>query len=1818
MPEKLLDPIQSPAPVAPSFRAWNDFSSVRNAFYNNAMEGIKERFSNLENNTHRLELDELKYDDKLPTLADETEAINSRHDLSRKLYGKYRLLNKTTGTVVAERPALVANIPHVTKRGTFIRNGHEYILFNQQRLKPGVYTRQKKDGDYETQFNILPGSGRGFRMNLEKESGLFKFQIGQGSVRAYPVFRALGYSDEMLKSIWGEDLWRRNSASKSSGKEVVKFASELAHAKDLVDEKNAAQKLPEIFARMKLDKIVTKRTLGKAFDTLSPEALLAANRKLLQVYRGEVSPDERDASDFQSFHSAEDYIKDNFKKDAASAARKLLWKASFNNNLDAIPQAALTDTVSRLFNETRLGAMITQVNPLEILDLHNKITRMGEGGIGDQRAISKDARGVQPTHLGIMDPLRAPECFDASTEVMTDSGWKPWPLVTKETKLACLINGRLEFNIPESLFAAPYKGIMYGAKNTHIDYLVTPNHRVYSRYKGNLRSGKLTNYNIRTAEQVHNKHRLVKSSGHIPYEPLEPQLEFTLPEVDICSNAQNRAVGPIDMELWLDFLGWYLSEGSVYYSEDKCKYSTEISQSKIANPENVKYITALLTKLPFAFSYSEEAGKFTIAGKQLATYLKQFGKSDTKYLPDYVFNASAAARQKLFASLLLGDGRTSRFGDKRTYCTGSAQLAKDFEKLCFSLGKSSKLSTYVDNRKESYLNVNEIYIHTRTERELCAKPARRSVSDYYVVEDYDSMVYCATVPGNLLYVRRNGCLGFWSGNSQAIGLDQRIAYRTYKGADGQVYTEVRDPKTGEDKTVSASAVVNSTVAFPGEMASDKKFVVAMANGKVQLVDRKKVNFEIPYGEDMFSPLTNMIPLMAHAKGQRMLMGARMATQAVSLADPEARLVQSKDTRTGRSFDELFSSELGAVYADKPGVIKEVSADKIAVQNEDGTESNYEIYNNFPFNTKGFLHNTTSLTPGVKIGKGQLLARSNFTDASGRAAYGKNLNVAFHPYNQYTHDDGIVVSENCAKKMASEQMYKHKLDKFDNVDDVDFKRYVSLFPDRFKREQLQNIDPDTGIVRVGSVVNPGDPLILGIGKTNDQTLSAIMKHKKNFFNDAADTWEYKNPGVVTDARKSRGGWQVIVKAKTPISEGDKLANSYGGKGVVSKVVPDEQMPTNEAGEPIDIIVSPAGLVSRVNPAQIIESMLGKVAKKTGVPYVLNTFNNKDMMQFAIDEMKKHGISDTETIYDPVTGRNIPKVFTGNMYFMRLYHMAEDKISARNTGLYGSDFSPAKGGDEMQQSKRLGNLDINALVTHGATEVLKDRMVRAQQNDDYWRMFRMGYEPPTPKVYEPYERFINYVRGSGAQIVKDGSKTHLFPMTDKAVDELAKDELTSADTVNFNTNEPIPGGLFDVQKTGGKGGHKWSYIRLDKPIPNPAIETPIRSLLGLTGPEYRDVIAGKKSLGAFTGVEALNYSLNKINVQEQIKQNQDIVANSRGDKRDKAVKKLRLLGVLDRYNMKPSELMISKIPVLPPKYRPIAMMGGTQLVSDPNYLYKEVFEANKNIGQSSAELGNSAANEDTITLYDSVKGLFGIGEPVNVKNQERNVRGLLRDFVGKGSPKGGSWQRRVIGGTLDTVGRSVIIPDPTLGMDEVSIPNKMAWTLFEPFVMRNLVKSGVPAVAAKKAIEEQNPMALKVLDKIMQERPVMLNRAPTLHKHNITGHFAKRHNGDAIKVPLATLTGWNADFDGDAMNVHVPVSDDAVRDVVSKMMPSKNLLSAKTMSIHMKPEQMALLGLYRATAPADPSKAPVKFATEAEAMAAYSRGEIGPNDPVLITG
>jgi len=291
-----------------------------------------------------------------------------------------------------------------------------------------------------------------------------------------------------------------------------------------------------------------------------------------------------------------------------------------------------------------------------------------------------------------------------------------------------------------------------------------------------------------------------------------------------------------------------------------------------------------------------------------------------------------------------------------------------------------------------------------------------------------------------------------------------------------------------------------------------------------------------------------------------------------------------------------------------------------------------------------------------------------------------------------------------------------------------------------------------------------------------------------------------------------------------------------------------------------------------------------------------------------------------------------------------------------------------------------------------------------------------------------------------------------------------------------------------------------------------------------------------------------------------------------------------------------------------------MEGIQLVSDANYLYKELMEANKYVDMYRSEFGRPS--ETVVDLYKSFKAVMGLGDPVAKETQDRGVRGILRQVLGS-PPKHGQYQRKVLSTGTDLVGRGVLAPDPDLDVDEIGMPVDMAWESFKPFVIRRLVRDGMKATEAFKEWKTRGPRATKQLTKEMEARPVIVNRAPSLHKFNMTAHFAHPVAGDAIKLPIPILSGHGADFDGDTANVHVLSSDKAIAEAKSKLLPSKMLFSPKTWEAQMTPDQGFVTGLYLGTS--DPSgRMPRAFPSKKAVIQAYKRGEIDIDDPIVIGG
>lgn len=247
----------------PKLREFDDIDAVRSNIYSRVLASVQKKYAGMENDRYRIELTDLRYDDKLPTMEDQKKALLSRRSVDRKLHGKWRMIDKATGKVVDEKAGVVAHVPHYTERGTFIYNGNEYTIANQMRLRPGVYTRRKDNGELEAHVNTLPGSGRPFRLHMEPETGIFKMQVGQAHIPFYPFLRQMGVSDAQIEKAWGKDILNANR-QKLDEQAVSKVYSRMLGHKP--DDGDPVTELRSYFDSMRMDPDVVQNNLGGFYD----------------------------------------------------------------------------------------------------------------------------------------------------------------------------------------------------------------------------------------------------------------------------------------------------------------------------------------------------------------------------------------------------------------------------------------------------------------------------------------------------------------------------------------------------------------------------------------------------------------------------------------------------------------------------------------------------------------------------------------------------------------------------------------------------------------------------------------------------------------------------------------------------------------------------------------------------------------------------------------------------------------------------------------------------------------------------------------------------------------------------------------------------------------------------------------------------------------------------------------------------------------------------------------------------------------------------------------------------------------------------------------------------------------------------------------------------------------------------------------------------------------------------------------------------------------------------------------------------------------
>ena len=366
---------------------------------------------------------------------------------------------------------------------------------------------------------------------------------------------------------------------------------------------------------------------------------------------------------------------------------------------------------------------------------------------------------------------------------------------------------------------------------------------------------------------------------------------------------------------------------------------------------------------------------------------------------------------------------------------------------------------------------------------------------------------------------------------------------------------------------------------------------------------------------------------------------------------------------------------------------------------------------------------------------------------------------------------------------------------------------------------------------------------------------------------------------------------------------------------------------------------------------------------------------------------------------------------------------------------------------------------------------------------------------------------------------------------------------------------------------------------------------------------------------TGPEAIAYALNNIDLDKEEESAHAEIKRGLKTKRGPAVKKLGFIQGFRRTGVHPGDLMLHNVPVIPPQFRPYSIAGDVFIPGDANELYRDLINMVGVHKELESKLGAGGAAANKLRLYDATRAVYGFGDPTSPKTRERGVSGFLQKITGS-NPKFSTLNRKLLSRNMDFVGRGVVAVDPDLGLDEVSIPEEMAWKIYAPHIQRRLVRSGMSREDAVRAIRDKNEHAKKVLVAETKERPVIYSRSPSWHKFNVVGGFPRLIEGNTILTNALVGTGQGMDYDGDQINVHVPALPDAVDDVKNKLMPSKMLFSIKNRDTVMPtPKHEMVWGLHSAQNRPS-SRSPISFPDSQSALSAIQNGSVRLSDDVQI--
>ena len=593
-------------------------------------------------------------------------------------------------------------------------------------------------------------------------------------------------------------------------------------------------------------------------------------------------------------------------------------------------------------------------------------------------------------------------------------------------------------------------------------------------------------------------------------------------------------------------------------------------------------------------------------------------------------------------------------------------------------------------------------------------------------------------------------------------------------------------------------ISQATVNVDDDMMIVDKEVAGRYRGENVIIPADKVDYIDVSPQQVVSITTSLIPFLEHDDATRALMGANMQRQALPLLKTEAPLI-------GTGVEAIAAKDSGSVVVAKAdGIVDYVDSKKIVVKNAKGVDE-YILASFERTNTGECFNHVPIVRAGDKIKRGQVIADGPSTD-KGELALGKNMVVAFMTYNGYNFEDAVILNERLVKEDAYTSI---------RIDDYETQcRDTKLGPEEITRdipnvseEARKNLD-ENGIIRIGTEVKEGDILVgkvtpKGVADltSEEKLLHAIFGEKTREVRNSSLVVPHGGDGIVHDVKiftkddnaDLQSGVSKVVRVyivqKRKISVGDKMAGRHGNKGCISLILPEEDMPYLPDGRPIDIMLNPQGVPSRMNIGQVLELHLGMAAKKLGVHVatpVLDGAKRED-----IDAMLKEAGMDPDgktVLYDGRTGEPFDnRISVGVMYMIKLHHMVDDKLHARATGPYSVVTQQPLGGKAQFGGQRFGEMEVWALYAYGAAHVLQE--ILTVKSDDVLGRVKVyealvkGNPLPQPGIPESFRVLIKEFQALGLDIsvINEDNEEVEFKELES---EENNDGLVSIEEVNTN--------------------------------------------------------------------------------------------------------------------------------------------------------------------------------------------------------------------------------------------------------------------------------------------------------------------------------------------------------------------------------------------------------------------------------------------------